>query len=189
MIKESKAENIRLAGWALIMGAIILALSGISGQVMGFLLSMMLLVVGILGLRNRYGEQVGGFGKNILLIGAILGSLTSVIGLVGALVDPYWILIPAGPAVLFICLSLFGVVAIYMRPLSRWNALPLLAGVWYPVLFFPEFVSIINGNWIAGDYTHTIPMTSIVLIILGCIALCMLGYILQADTSQDMETV
>jgi hypothetical protein len=185
MKKETEEDNFRLAGWALIMGAILLSLSGISGQVMGILLSMMLLVIGILGLRNRYGEQVGGFGKNILLIGAILGSLTSLIGLVGALVDPYWILIPAGPAVLFICLSLFGVAVLYTRPLSRWNALPLLAGVWYPILFFPEFLSILNGNWIPGDYTHTITMTSTGLIILGCIALCMLGYTLQADASQN----
>ena len=34
-----------------------------------------LLVFGVLGLR-RYGEHVGGFGKNILLIGAILQRLS-----------------------------------------------------------------------------------------------------------------
>ena len=80
MKKEMKPEDIRLAGWALIWGAVAFvigilvlligggALWGIS-VVLTHLLSMPLLVVGLLGLRNRYGDKVGGFGKNILLIG------------------------------------------------------------------------------------------------------------------------
>lgn len=180
MKKEMKPEDIRLAGWALIAGAVLLALSGISEQAMGFILSMLLLAVGILGLRNRYGERVGGFGKNILLIGVILGSLTSLAGLFGAVVNPYWILIPAGPAVLFICLSLFGVVALYKKPLSRWNILPLLAGVWFPIFFVPALIETFNGNWYPESATVAIP-----LIILQCIALSILGYILISDTPDE----
>jgi hypothetical protein len=50
MKKEMKPEDIRMAGGALIVGAVIFAVSSISQQVMGFLLSMVLLVIGILGL-------------------------------------------------------------------------------------------------------------------------------------------
>jgi hypothetical protein len=180
MKKEMKPQDIRMAGGALIAGALILALSSISEQVMGFLLSMMLLAVGIFGLRNRYGEQVGGFGKNILLIGVILGSLTSLAGLLGAAVDPYWILIPAGPAVLFACLALFGVVALYKRPLSRWNALPLLAGIWYPIFVVPAIIETFKGNWYPESANVAIP-----LIILQCIALSILGYVLITDTPDE----
>jgi hypothetical protein len=113
----------------------------------------------------------------------ILGSLTSITGLLGAVVDPYWILIPAGPAVLFACLSLFGVVALYKKPLSRWNILPLLAGVWFPIFFVPAFNEVFNGNWYPGTANVAIP-----LIILQCIALSILGYVLISDVPEETTT-
>ncbi|MGD8406743.1 MAG: hypothetical protein PVJ21_24005 [Anaerolineales bacterium] len=179
----NNSNFIRLSGWSFIIGAIVFALSAISEQVMGFILSMMLLAVGILGLRSRYGEQVGGFGKNILLIGVALGSLTSLAGLFGAAIDPLWILIPAGPAVLSACLALFGVVALYKKPLPRWNALPLLAGVWLPIFFVPVLIETFNGNWYPSVGNLAMP-----LIILQCIALSILGYILISDIPQEMAS-
>jgi hypothetical protein len=182
MKKKMKPQDIRMAGGALIAGAVTLALSSTSEQVMGFLLSMMLLAGGVLGLRERYGEQVGMFGKNILLIGVILGSLTSLAGLLGAVVDPYWILIPGGPAVLSICLALFGIVALYKQPLSRWNILPLLAGVWLPIFFVPALIETFKGNWYPETANVAIP-----LIILQCVALSILGYVLISDTPDETE--
>jgi hypothetical protein len=183
MKKEMKPQDIRMAGGALIAGAVILALSGISQQVMGFFLSMMLLAVGVWGLRSRYGEQAGLLGKTILLIGVILGSLTSLAGLLGAAIDPYWILIPAGPAVLSICLALFGVVALNKRPMSRWNALPLLAGIWYPIFVIPAVIETFKGNWYPETANVAIPF-----IILQCVALSVLGYILITDTPGESAT-
>jgi hypothetical protein len=180
MKKKMKPRDIRMAGWALIVGAVVFILSAISEQVMGFLLSMLLLAAGVWGLRSRYGERVGGFGKNILLIGVILGSLTSLAGLFGAVIDPYWILIPAGPAVLFACIALFGVVALHKKPLSRWNALPLLAGVWLPIFFVPALIETFNGNWYPESSNLAMP-----LIISQCIALSILGYVLISDTPMN----
>lgn len=180
MKKEMRPQDIRMAGGALIVGAVVFILSAISEQVYGFLLSMMLLAVGILGLRSRYGEQVGGFGNNILLIGVILGSLTSLAGLFGAAIDPYWALIPAGPVVLFIGLSMFGVVALYKKPLSRWNILPLLSGVWAPIFVIPALIEVFNGNWYPDVWNLAMP-----LIILQCIALSILGYVLISDTPDE----
>jgi len=182
MKKEMKPEDIRLAGGALIVGTIVFALSAISEQVMGFILSMILLAVGILGLRSRYGEQAGGFGKNILLIGVILGSLTSLAGLFGAAIDPLWILIPAGPAVLFACLALFGIVALYKKPMSRWNLLPLLAGFWFPIIFAPIIIKVFNGNW----YPATSTIMLILPLYLQGIALVVLGYVLISDTPNEV---
>lgn len=180
MKMEMKPQDIRLAGWALIVGAVVFILSAISEQVMGFLLSMLLLAAGVLGLRSRYGKQAGAFGNSILLIGVILGSLTSLAGLFGAAIDPYWILIPAGPAVLFTCLALFGVVALYKKPLSRWNALPLLAGVWLPIFFVPALIETFKGNWYPESSNLAMP-----LIISQCIALSVLGYVLISDTPDE----
>src|SRR5688572_3201200 len=93
MKKEMKPEDIRRAGWAFILGAISFVL-GIFLAIMEYsngnwslfallslvFVSLPLLVFGVLGLRTRYGEKVGAFGKNILLVGAILGPVTSIIG-------------------------------------------------------------------------------------------------------------
>jgi hypothetical protein len=184
MKKEMKPRDIRLAGGALIIGTIIFALSAISQQIMGFLLSMVLLAGGVLGLRSRYGEKVGEFGRNILLIGVILGSLISLVGLFGAAVDPLWILIVAGPATLFACLALFGVVALYKKPMSRWNLLPLLAGVWFPIIFVPIIIKVFNGNW----YPDTNKMLISPLYLQG-IALIILGYVLISDTPDEVGAI
>jgi len=183
MKKEMKPRDIRLAGGALIFGTIIFALSAISQQIMGFLASMLLLAFGVLGLRNRFGEKVGEFGKNILLIGVILGSVISLVGLFGAAVDPLWILIVAGPATLFACLALFGVVALYKKPMSRWNLLPLLAGVWFPIIFVPIIIKVFNGNW----YPNTNTMLILPLYLQG-IALVILGYVLISDTPDEIPS-
>jgi len=181
MKKQMKPQDIRLAGGALIVGTIIFALSAISEQIMGFLVSMLPLAFGVLGLRNRYGEKVGEFGRNILLIGVILGSLISLVGLFGAAVDPLWILIVAGPATLFACLALFGVVALYKRPMSRWNLLPLLAGVWFPIIFVPIIIKVFNGNWYPDTNRMFIP-----LLISQGVALVILGYVLISDTPDEV---
>ena len=183
MKKEMKPRDVRLAGGALIFGTIIFALSAISQQIMGFLASMLLLAFGVLGLRNRFGEKVGEFGKNILLIGVILGSVISLVGLFGAAVDPLWILIVAGPATLFACLALFGVVALYKKPMSRWNLLPLLAGVWFPIIFVPIIIKVFNGNW----YPNTNTMLILPLYLQG-IALVILGYVLISDTPDEIPS-
>ena len=145
-----------------------------------------LLVVGLLGVRNRYGDKVGGFGKNILLMGAILGLLTTLIGLVGGLFhDNFdWIFTFIGPAVLLACLALFGFVALYKKPFPRWNVAPVIAGVWYPILSLFWFApSIRLGAW---EGRLDIPdSVSIVLLIIESIALVAVGYILKSDVPEE----
>ena len=193
MKMEMKPEDTRMAGRALMVGGVTFVLgiyTGIFGDydnnlwaVSFFLLTflgMPALVIGLLGVHNRYGEKVGGFGKNILLIGAILGSVTSISGVLLAM--KYGTLVYAGPAVLLAGLAVFGMVVLYKKPLPRWNVLPLIAGFWYPLLFFIPMVTSVNFG------ERPMNIINYVLLLIQGAALVALGYILQADTSQEIAT-
>jgi len=148
------------------------------------LLSMPLLVVGLLGVRNRYGDKVGGVGKNLLWMGAILGPLITFIGLFGITywLQPLGVLFIMGPAVPLACLSLFGVVALFKKPLPRWNVVPLMGGVWYPVLTFAYIITSTNtGDWDGGSDLSILGIVFTILLIMQGIALAALGYILKSD--------
>jgi len=187
MKKEMKPQDIRMAGWALMAGSVIFFLSILTFFLptgnwyvtiaLVALISMPLLAFGLLGLRRRYGDQAGGFGKNILLIGAVLGSLISIIGyfgevrLFGGRYYSYWTLIFTGPEVLFTSLALFGVIALLKKPLPHWNILPFLAGLWFPIV-------LMNSEGIPDAM-------KIILFILQGIALVALGYILKSDVPEE----
>lgn len=200
MKQEMRPEDIRRAGWALILGAIsfvfgvFLAISEYGDGDWSLLallslvfVSLPLLVFGVLGLRNRYGEKVGGFGKNILLVGAILGPVTSVLGFFGMAIDPLWFMIYAGPAVLFICLTLFGVAALRTKPVPRGNGLPVIAGLSYPaMLIFYIISSVMTGDWTSSSVPDVL---YIILITIQGIALLALGYLLKADVPEEKTVI
>lgn len=197
----SKSRFIRLSGWALIVGAITF-LPGFIGmlfwetktvdwnnppmQLAAFavFLAPILTAVGLAGLRVRY--KVGGV---ILLFGIVIG-LILIIG--GALVqflttdssvsESYYYVWLGGVFVLYVGLSIFGILALIEKPLPRWNWLPLAAGAWLPLV--PLLASMM-------DYLLSLNYPLILLIIIAglvlmTIAQIMLGYILQADASQEM---
>ena len=190
MKKEMKPEDIRMAGDALIAGGVMCLVSmallatKISGLwAVSFLLmvyiSMPLLAVGLLGMRKRYGAKVGWFGRNILLMGAICGPLTSLIVLLGNFLWGWmWLL---GHAVLLACLALFGFVALYTKPLPRWNVVPVIAGIWYPFMFW---FSTITQNALDWELP---PIGVNVAILFGVqgVALTALGYILKSDVPEE----
>ena len=195
MKKEMKPEDIRRSGRALILGAVSFLLISWWSSVISSLLvfvSLPLLAFGVLGLRHRYGEKVGSFGKNILLIGAILGPLTSLIGFFLLRVGPFWFITGTGHAVLFTCLTLFGVVALNTRPLPRWNILPIIAGLSYPLWWFS---GILNFHWVRvvtwklTGHWYVIPGipegVAWILLLIQCIALVALGYIIKSDVPEE----
>jgi len=207
MKKEMKPEDIQLAGSALIWSAVAFVIGnlllfvrsafwGISIILIAFL-SMPLLIVGLLAVRNRYGEKIGEFGKNVLLAGIILGPLMTFIGLLGV-GDPgklqglrllLALLFIVGPSVLFACLSLFGLVALYKRALPRWNAVPLLAGLWYPILnLIYIVVSMHTGDWDGDASISIMKVASSILCTIQGIALVALGYILKSDAPEETAT-
>ena len=201
MKKEMKPEDIRMAGWALIWGAATFVISlfsllmgdrtgnltspffALSGLLMIFAVPP-LLVIGMLGVRNRYGDKVGWFGKNVLLLGVILGPLTSLMGFfTTGNSDMGWHLIYIGPGVLFTGLGLFGIMALYKRPLPRWNVVPVIAGIWYPIAVLSHIlIGLRVGNWLhGGPMYYMMPYLDVI----QGIALVALGYILKSDVPKE----
>jgi len=206
MKKEMKPEDVRMAGWALMAGSVAFVLGMFIGSLQNdnwyvmialmSLIGMPLLAFGLFGLRRRYGDQVGVFGKNILLIGAVFGSLMSIIGYigeVGSFGDEIWpgLLILAGPIVLFAGLVLFGIAALFKKPLPRWNMVPVIAGAWYPIFILAYFIiSIRTGDWDsfeAGPPQWVVAVSATLLIMQG-VALVALGYILKSDVPEESAT-
>jgi hypothetical protein len=193
---------IRLSGWLMILGAIAF-LPGAIGmlyesqtidwntppmQLAAFAVfsAPVLLAVGMLGLRARY--KIGG---GVLLFGVIIGGLLVVVGTLVQFLTPdysvsetYYGVWLGGVLVLNICLSIFGVLALIQKPLPRWNALPLLAGVWIPLL--PVLGGIVNRY---ASPVESLLVLVIVGLVVTTIAQVMLGYILQAGTSPETATI
>src|SRR6266508_1467489 len=144
----SKSQLVKLSGWAFILGAFGI-ITILTNSVSGSVISSILLAAGMFALRARYGEQVGSFAKNILLLGVIgpilLGIVIASLALMyraGNLTDTQvethglWILIFGGPAIVLLGLTLFGLYVLSSKPMSRLNWLPIVAGIWYPAFYF-----------------------------------------------------
>jgi len=193
MKKEMKPEDIRKSGWMLMLGALAFVFgtywetSVWDMWIFGILLlaaCFPMMAYGMRGLSARYGNRVGSFGRNVLEAGAFIGVVISYIGLTLAwFINSLFFLIYTGPAILLACLSIFGVLALIYRPMPRWNALPLIAGIWYPVFFLDLVVTrVMTGRW----PSVTFQSTDLILMLLPCIGVMAIGYILQADSSQEL---
>ena len=151
----------------------------------GFLVSVwvtpILFGVGLLGMRARYGDQVGGVAKNVLLLGAVSGPLINIIGITFPQIASWSYLLPfTGNAALLACLSIFGISALSAKPLPRWNSLPFIAGIWYPLVILPMLILEANG---AAQRPLATP--AFILVPLQCVLLILLGYRLQAEVPQE----
>jgi hypothetical protein len=202
--KETTMKNsnlIRLSGWAFIAGAItfIAILSGTDPvSIPASVISAILLAVGLLGLRARYGERAGSFGRSILLIGVIgmpLPYLAIALFAVAAAVLPLtpiqvenafsaglWVLLFGGPAIVLLALTLFGVAALRRKPMPRMNWLPVVAGIWYPAIYFGFSGYLISHG---GDYSGEYQTAIILGLLVQFFALCGLGAILLSEPSQE----
>jgi hypothetical protein len=158
-----------------------LLLDTISGLLLGFVATPFLLV-GFWGLQKRYGDRTGALGKNILLAGIFLGPLTSwgggIAGMVLHIFDENigWLLTMVGPGVSFACLALFGILALHKRPLPRWNWLPIIAGLEYPLILFLFITGIVPL-----EKYLLLPNLFIFLVTVQGLALMGLGHTLRSD--------
>jgi len=192
----NKSNFIRLSGWSFIIGAIAF-LPGAIGmlfygsqtidwnaplmQLVAFAVfwAPILLAVGILGLRTRY--KIGG---GVLLFGVALGGLLVLVGTLVQFLTPdysvsdtYYYVWVGGVLVLNLCLSIFGVMALIQKPLPRWNWLPLVTGAWILLLML-----------LAGIIGSPSPPIIITVLVMMTMAQVMLGFILQADVTDEIET-
>jgi len=198
-----KTDFIRLSGWSLILGAVTFSLFLLGDYVennvydpfrrfqafsefslqAGIWLTPILLGIGMLGLRTRYGDKAGSFGKNILLLGAISGITVNLLGAVlASKTDWGWLLLFTGNGVLLACLAIFGVIAVRVKPMQRWNILPLLAGIWYPTLFLIAVIYIMTMNRPLHNALNQFALIDI----LQGLALIILGFELQTGLLEEI---
>lgn len=198
----TRSKFIRLSGWSLILGAVtfflfILSTSGNENRPLGQLFlnigyqmsiwgTPILLGIGLLGLRTRYGNEVDGFARNILLVGAVLGLVVNIAGPLivgifgGSNANWSWIVPFTGNAVILACLSIFGISALSEKPFPRWNFLPLIAGIWYPLVIVAVYVFEAIG--LSQDQ---VALVAIPAILFQCGLLVVLGYMLQSGLPQE----
>ena len=198
----NKSDFIKLSGWAFIIGAFcfymffplyylnslgvnvgrIMAGWGITYD-LSFYGSPFVLAIGMFGLWARYGEIVGKLGKTILLISPV-GIMISQYGLTQASIyEQEGFATVAGLVVLMTCLTVFGVLALITRPLSRWNGLPILAGIGFPAFFL---YGLLTGT--VDELSMNQFALAVLVVTIQFVALVMLGYMLQADSVQEMAT-
>ena len=196
----SQSEFVKFSGWAFILGGIGLAtiLSGSDALAFpGSVISSILLAIGMWGLRARYAEKAGGFGRTVLLAGAV-GTALYYLGLIllvlvallpanrpqaESLVESgLWVLMFGGPVVALLGLTLFGLAALRSQPLPRFNWLPALAGIWYPAFYFYMVLYIFTRN---GVYPSQFQAIFNLLNLMQFVTLCVFGAILVGDTPQE----
>ena len=189
----NNSNFMRLSGWSFIIGAIaflpaaILQLDYESRTISPLMINTffwapLLLVVGLLGLRARY--RIGG---GVLLFGAIVGGLLLIVGILGQSLAPYYSLAATyfgvwmgGLLVLHFSLFIFGILMLIKKPLPRWNWLPLVAGMWVPLLL-P--LNMILGNGVSRSSRVFV----IAVFVMMTVTQAMLGYMLQAGVKEETK--
>ena len=195
----TRADLGRLSGWAFILGSFSFATILSNSDPVAFpgsVISSILLAVGVLGLRARYGEHAGSFGRNILLLGAIgpillwifIASMY-VVYRSGAITDSQvqsqglWIWIYGGPAISLLGLTLFGLTALHSKPLPQLNWLPVFAGIWYPIFYFFLAGYLFTHN---GVYPVHYQTAFDIMHLTQFLALCAFGASLITDAPHEM---
>ena len=192
----SKSQLIKFSGWAFILGAFafITFLEGSDAVALpGSEISAILLAIGLLGLRARYGKHAGDFGRNVLLLGTsgpMLLVIVIVMGLAGLITETQitnglWVLLFGGPAITLLGLTLFGLAALWSKPMSRLNWLPVFAGFWYPVVYFILAGYIFTHNGVYPQQYHTEMQ---MMFLMQFVALCGLGFVLITDSPLEEKT-
>jgi hypothetical protein len=148
--------------------------------------AMLLLLVGMVGLYLRYSRETNGFGRSSLVLGMVGGAISTLIALAASLQlelpgsEAGWFLWIGGLTLYFLGLVAFGIAAIRGNLLPRWNGAPILAGIWFPLIFLLS--QFFEGVWEISD---TIFFGVMVLTALGLIAL---GVILGSDSREMVAT-
>ena len=208
-VHMSKSKFIRLSGWSFVLGAIAFMVAILASsrdvpeysrynaasrpidlyfeyaQAILFPAAMLLLLVGMVGLYLRYRQETNGFGRISLVLGMAGGAISFLIALAVSLQleftdsDFGWLILIGGLTLYFLSLVTFGIAALRADLLPRWNAAPIMAGIWIPLMFL---LSELSGQW---EINAIIELGVLVLTTLGLIAL---GVILGSDSREMVTT-
>ncbi|MEK6256263.1 MAG: hypothetical protein N2C13_02955 [Chloroflexota bacterium] len=142
---------------------------------------MLFYAIGMNGLRLRFGKGSGSIGNISLQISALAGAVgfIAIIPMFVLGIDMWWNIWAYSLMLMFTGLSVFGIIAIQKKHLPRWNALPLLVGIWFPIVFLAELLGFSFED--TDIFWNIVPWIEVV----GAIAL---GYLLQSDTGKELVT-
>lgn len=198
----TRSTFVKLGGWALPIGAVSLVLGFLANDrpeyypnnalslpidrlanaadtfliVFGFLLC----ALGMVGLLVRYGQAAGQwarFGLGAGAVSALIAAVGAVIGTVSPDGPVAWPMFFFGMTFMFAGLLAFGVACVRRKLLPRWNALPLLAAVWLPLVVFLGIVyEAITGSWPEAPAA-----VGVLLALASFGGLALLGYVLLTD--------
>ncbi len=203
-IHMSKSTFIRMSGWSLVLGAITYMVAWLISirdvpeynpnnflsrpidlyleyaTVILLPVTFLLFLIGMIGLYLRYGDDTNGFGKFGLIMGIIGGviSLAATIPMLTQGPDWSWTAWVVGSILYFLGLVFFGIAAVRDNLLPRWNALPILTGIWFPILFIVTS----QMDWESTEFI------ALGVFLVTAIGLAALGYLLQSDTQPASPT-
>jgi hypothetical protein len=225
----SASHFTRLSGWSLVLGSItflisVIAKKLISGRLISsdpnnyysrpidlFLVflpyiliptAMLLLTIGLIGLRQLYSPRASLLGKVGLVAGIVGSGLTlvtcllfdGVSGLSLFLVNNqvggwwFWDLATLALLVLFCGIFIFGIDAVKHRLLPRWNFIPILAGITFPVRILLGYLQ--EGTTVGfSRWRVDISIINPYMLILTTFGLIALGYLLMSDATQEEQLV
>lgn len=144
-----------------------------------FFFGILLTSLGLVGLHARYGEQVGQPGKIALGVG-VLGGVAGLACNIGIAMGLHNLrtTMNFSMAIMFGGMFAFGLVAMRVKPMSRGNILPALAGFWWPFLVIGTTLY----HQLAGQGPNVPIWLSFTLFSAMSLFLALLGYALQSDT-------
>lgn len=173
----TQSTFIRLSGLGMVAAAISLLLTFVLAPI-AFLVAILFITVGLLGLNARYGEQAGQTAKIALAIGVLGGAAGIVTSLLLAIGYEGWrSAMNNSMVVMFVGLFAFGLIALRAKPMAHGNGLPMLAGFLWPFIVVGANVyHLVTGQWLGvpGWLSFTL------FAIMG-LFLAWLGYVLHAD--------
>jgi len=150
---------------------------------MPFLFAIILITLGLLGLRARYGEQAGNTAKMALgagVLGGVAGVVSNILWTRGY--ENGRSLMNISMAVMFAGLFVFGLVALREKPMPHGNGLPALAGFWWPFIVIRSMYHQVTGHW----QNENVPFWLSFSLFSGMsFFLAWLGYVLQSDAPPE----
>ena len=170
----TRKKFIRLCGWGMILSGISLIFGFLASNmesVFGRTLTgreynryetisttllvatIFLLVLGFIGLLLRYNEQAGRSGKIVLISGVFFGLFSLFGSWMMSIYDSSWawMIWSLSFMMIFVCLTLFGLLTLRQKLLPRWNALPLLAGIGIPIFVLVCILSMFSEQMTKGN--------------------------------------
>jgi hypothetical protein len=173
---------IRASGRALMLGGLATVVGFAAGEggvfVSLFLVAPVFLGAGMFGLAAGYRDEIGALGKGALWIG-VLGAAVALVGAIGQIFgdDDYFLGTFVGLTMIFASLSVFGLVALRRKLLPRGNALPVVAGIWVPLI---ALLYVVSEAFDLRLPDVPDPVLIGVFVFMGAVLL-LWGYLVQAD--------